>query len=127
MAQVDVMIGGRKFAISCQDGEQAHLQTIAAIADAKSRGAGDPLTMTESRMLLFTALFLADELHNLQQEAAARPPVQTEMPMMVPSPSPSLSPQQSAAADHAQPAEWIKAIDALAARAETIAQMLEKS
>lgn len=125
MAQVEVIIGGRKFAVSCQDGEQEHLHALAAIADAKSRGAGDPLTMTESRMLLFTVLFLADELHNLQQEAAARPPVQTEMPIMAP--PPSLPLLDCAAADQAQSTEWIKAIDALAARAETIAQMLEKS
>ena len=44
MAQMKLEIGGRSFMVTCQDGEESHLN--------------------ESRMLLFTSLLLADELHS---------------------------------------------------------------
>ena len=64
MAQMKLEIGGRSFMVSCQDGEESHLTRLAAMVDGKARESGDPAGLNESRMLLFTSLLLADELHS---------------------------------------------------------------
>jgi cell division protein ZapA len=76
MAQMKLEIGGRSFKVTCQDGEESHLTKLAAMVDTKAREAGDPAGLTESRMLLFTSLLLADELHGAQA-AMAEPAVTT--------------------------------------------------
>ena len=63
MAEVTVNVGGRGYAISCRDGEEAHLQMLAGMVDDKARVARQAVPgVTEARLLLFAALFLADEL-----------------------------------------------------------------
>tara|TARA_R110000850_G_scaffold32411_21_gene89255 strand:- start:27 stop:350 length:324 start_codon:yes stop_codon:yes gene_type:complete len=73
MAQMKLEIGGRSFMVTCQDGEESHLTRLAAMVDGKARESGDPAGLNESRMLLFTSLLLADELHSARaaNEAAA--------------------------------------------------------
>ncbi len=66
MAQMKLEIGGRSFTVTCQDGEEDHLSKLADMVDGKARESGDPAKLTESRMLLYSALQLADELHNAQ-------------------------------------------------------------
>ncbi len=67
MAQVIVEIGGRNYPLSCRDGEEAHLQTlardIAARAEKLTAGLG---AMSEARLLLMAALMIADELHDVR-------------------------------------------------------------
>src|ERR1700754_2650733 len=77
MAEVTVNVGGRGYAISCRDGEEAHLQQLAAMVDDKARVARQAIPgVTEARLLLFAALFLADEL----TEAAKGAPVSAATP-----------------------------------------------
>ncbi|MEO9635179.1 MAG: cell division protein ZapA [Parasphingorhabdus sp.] len=82
MAQMTLEIGGRAFTVTCQDGEESHLTKLAAMVDEKARDSGDPTGLTESRMLLFTSLLLADELHaaksTASQPAGAKPPAQPD-------------------------------------------------
>lgn len=63
MAEVEIMVGGRSYAIACRDGGEDHLRSIAAYVDRKAAEAraavGD---VNESRQLLFAALLLADEM-----------------------------------------------------------------
>lgn len=63
MAEVEIMVGGRSYAIACRDGGEDHLRSIAAYVDSKAAEAraavGD---VNESRQLLFAALLLADEM-----------------------------------------------------------------
>lgn len=63
MAEVDLSVGGRQYSISCRDGGEDHLRTIAAHVDRKAAEAraavGD---VNEARQLLFAALLLADEI-----------------------------------------------------------------
>ena len=70
MAQMKLEIGGRTFLVTCQDGEESHLTKLAAMVDQKARESGDPAGLTESRMLLFTSLLLADDLHSAQSRLA---------------------------------------------------------
>lgn len=63
MAEVELVVGGRRYSIACRDGGEDHLRAIAAHVDRKAAEAraavGD---VNEARQLLFAALLLADEI-----------------------------------------------------------------
>ncbi len=69
MPDVEVSIGGRSFAVACQDGEQVYLQSAAKILDNEAQVLADQLgRMTEARMLLMAGLMLADKTAGLEEE-----------------------------------------------------------
>lgn len=77
MADVKLQIGGREYDVSCADGDEPHLEKLAAIVHDKVEQArhvvGD---VNESRQLLFAAIFMADELlsaNTAVPEAVDRP------------------------------------------------------
>ena len=105
MAQVTLEIGGRSFDVTCQDGEESHLQSLALMLDEKAVSAGNVAALTETRMLLFASLNLADELYSLKNYAGgSRSPV-----------SGAPAPDEKA----------IAALEKLADRAESLASSLE--
>jgi cell division protein ZapA len=63
VSNVTLRIGGRGFQIACAPGEEAHIQDLARMIDDKLSTFGGAASQSESRMLLFAALMLADELH----------------------------------------------------------------
>ena len=72
MGQVTVRVGGYAHPVSCQDGQEAHLERMAAEVDKRVgalRAMG--LQFGETRMLLLAALQLADEAADLSAENAA--------------------------------------------------------
>lgn len=73
MPLVNVMINERNYAIACDEGQEAHLQQLAAHVDAKAREllktAGQP---GELRLLLMAALLIADEYFESQAELEKR-------------------------------------------------------
>ncbi len=73
MAETTLHIAGRQYAVTCRDGEEAHLAHLASLIEAKAKVArqGAP-GLTEVRTLLFAALFLADEMNDLKREAVGR-------------------------------------------------------
>ncbi len=107
MAQMKLEIGGRSFMVTCQDGEESHLTRLAAMVDGKARESGDPAGLNESRMLLFTSLLLADELHTAR--AAQDSPAEASAPAQ-----PDPMDEQA-----------IAALEKLADRAEQLANSLE--
>ncbi len=65
MAEVRLMIAGREYIVTCQDGEEQRLQSLGSMVDDMARQAGGPAGgLNESRLLLFSALLLADKLHD---------------------------------------------------------------
>jgi cell division protein ZapA len=70
MSNVDLIIAGRTFTIACAEGEEAHVTMLGRMVDGKLAAMGDSGGKSESRMLLFAALLLADELHDVRQKAA---------------------------------------------------------
>lgn len=71
MSDVTLRIGGRSYAVACAAGEEKHVQALGdLIADKVDQMGG---THSEPRQLLFAALLLADELHELRERTAARP------------------------------------------------------
>lgn len=63
MSNVRLEIGGRSFTVACAAGEEEHIALLGRGIDAKVRAMGQAGGNSESRMLLFAALLLADELH----------------------------------------------------------------
>lgn len=67
MNNVTLTIGGRTFTVATADGEEAHIAGLGRMIDAKLAAMGDQTALSESRMLLFAALLLADELNEAQK------------------------------------------------------------
>lgn len=72
MAKVVIDVGGRRYELSCREGEEDRLRLLGRMVDdrlqqvARMMGRG-----TEGRELLMTALLLADELDELRGAAVA--------------------------------------------------------
>lgn len=109
MPQVTLRINGFAYSVACQDGQEDHLQSMAAEIDRQMdeiKEGGTP--GGEARMLVMAALLLADKLHDTRLElddlrkSAAR-----------------TGPRLDAAAN--------RKLSALAKRAEEIAATLEQT
>ncbi len=101
MSNVDVEIASRKYSVACRDGEESHLQTLAAIVDKKAQEAAEAVgTLSESRQLLFASLLLADEL--MEQRSGSGAPITIADPAVA------------------------QALEGLAERIEELAERLEK-
>ena len=73
MSNVTLHIGGRSFTVACAAGEEAHISDLGEMIDGKLRTMGGAAGQNETRMLLFAALLLADELHEARTGPAAPP------------------------------------------------------
>lgn len=105
MATVEIEIGSRTYPVSCRDGEEPHLRSLAALVDRKAKDAAAAVgSMGEARQLLFASLLLADELKEVRSGGQSAP---------APEPEPD-----PAVAD---------ALERLAERMEKLAQRLESS
>jgi cell division protein ZapA len=74
MAQVTLRINGYAYTLGCQDGEELHLQAMAAEVDRRIdsvKASAGP--SGEARMLVIAALLMADDIYELQQKVAAGP------------------------------------------------------
>ncbi|MEO8811624.1 MAG: cell division protein ZapA [Caulobacteraceae bacterium] len=73
MPQLTIHVNAKPYIVGCDDGEEAHLQALAGLIDAKVRevdpGAGAQLG--ETRLMLLGALVIADELSAAKARAAA--------------------------------------------------------
>lgn len=69
MPQVEIAIGGRKFDVACQEGEEQFLLTAAAMLDVEASSLSTQIgRMPESRMLLMAGLLLADRTAGLEDK-----------------------------------------------------------
>ncbi|MGE3691325.1 MAG: cell division protein ZapA [Novosphingobium sp.] len=71
MSNVALDIGGRSFTVACADGEEHHVTKLGRMIDGKLAEMGDTAGQSESRLLLFAALLLADDLHEAGQRQPA--------------------------------------------------------
>ena len=72
MAQVNVEVNGRPYAVGCQDGQEAHLQELAKLFDHQVRQVSQDMgQLGDTRLFLMGALLLADELSDARQRLAA--------------------------------------------------------
>lgn len=105
MATLDIEIAGRRYDVSCRDGEEAHLLSVAAEVDRRAKDAARALgSLSETRQLLFAALLIADDIKEIRSGAG------------IPDPAPP--PPDPAVAE---------ALERLAERMESLAGTLERS
>lgn len=78
MSNVTLNIGGRSFTVATADGEEAHIAELGRMIDAKLAALGDHSALGESRMLLFAALLLADELHECRMQGSSKAEIDDE-------------------------------------------------
>ncbi|PZQ58583.1 MAG: cell division protein ZapA [Phenylobacterium zucineum] len=72
MAQVNVEVNGRPYAVGCEDGQEAHLQEIAKLFDHQVRQVSQDMgQLGDTRLFLMGALLLADELYDIRNRLAA--------------------------------------------------------
>lgn len=103
MANIDIEIAGRRYNVACRDGEEQHLHSVAAMVDKRAKDAAEALgSLTETRLLLFAALLMADDIKEMRTGAGIADP---------PPPDPAVA----------------QALERLAARMESLADTLERS
>lgn len=95
MPEVTLQIGGRIFAVACQEGEEPQLGMAAALLDREAQSLlGQADRLTEAKLLLLSGLLLADRTAGLMQENQAlterlaalesQPRPQIEVPVIPP-------------------------------------------
>jgi cell division protein ZapA len=63
MAQINVDVNGRPYAVGCEDGQEQHLQELAKMFDRQVREVSQDMgQLGDTRLFLMGALLLADEL-----------------------------------------------------------------
>lgn len=111
MAEVALIINGRSYNISCDDGQEKRLQQLGRTVDSKLREiAKSGAATTEAHLLVLTSLMLADEILDLRDNVAV------------------LGDQVEATAEvQKEEALIIRAIDSLADRIDVIAGRLQRA
>jgi len=80
MAQIVITVGGREYAVTCRDGEEAHLRKLGTLLDARAEEARAAVGgVNEARQLLLAGLLLADELHSSSGGVIMPPPAQPDL------------------------------------------------
>jgi cell division protein ZapA len=113
MSNVNLTIGGRSFTLACADGQEGHVEGLGRLIDEKVAAAG-AVGQTETRMLLFAAIMLADEVHNLREQKAATP--------ATPPPAPTANEDSMAL-----PPEMLDRLAKIADSIENLASLLEEA
>jgi cell division protein ZapA len=67
MSQVSLRICGRDYAVSCADGEEAHVHALGNLIEEKLDSLPSSTAQNEVRTMLFAALLLADEVSELRR------------------------------------------------------------
>lgn len=107
MGVVSVSVNGRRYDITCDDGQERHVEALASEIDARVRSlAASVGALGDSRLLLLAALLIADDLQQARSELeAARHAAPPQLPMF---------------ADN----QLAETLDRLAQRIETVAARL---
>lgn len=72
MAQINIEVNGRPYAVGCEDGQEAHLQELAKLFDHQVRQVSQDMgQLGDTRLFLMGALLLADELLDAKNRLAA--------------------------------------------------------
>jgi cell division protein ZapA len=71
MATIAVAVAGRTYRMSCNDGEEAQLERLAGIVEAKINEMKESFgEIGEQRITVMAAIALADETHDAREKAA---------------------------------------------------------
>lgn len=69
MGQVTVLVNGRPYPVGCEDGQEKHVEQLAALFDEQVRQVASEVgNLAETRLFLMGALLLADEIAEARDE-----------------------------------------------------------
>lgn len=70
MSVVKATIAGKDYNLACEDGQEQHLETLVRSVDGRANQLRRQLgnKVPENMLLLYTALMMADELHDAKRE-----------------------------------------------------------
>ena len=69
MGEVAVTIGGRRYPVSCDDGQEEHVAKLAAYVDRRAQELAESVgRVGEARLLVMASLVVADELADAYDE-----------------------------------------------------------
>lgn len=127
MPEVEIGIGGRRFEVSCQEGEEKFLQAAASMLDAEASVLTDQIgRLPEARMLLMAGLMLADKTAGAEDKLRAAEnqiaELRAELEALRNAPAPE--PERIEVA--VIPPHVNETLAELAARAESLADRLEE-
>ena len=112
MPELDITIGGRTFLVACQPGEEHFLRSAAAMLDSEAQVlVGQMGRMTDARLLLMAGLMLADKTAALEDDLREQKAKVAAAASGLPAVSAPLA---------------LNTLTDLAARAEAMADLLEK-
>ena len=127
MPQVEINIGGRSFEVACQTGEEAFLQSAAAMLDAEAAHLSDQIgRMPEARMLLMAGLMLADKTAGLEAKIASSATEVTELRARIEMLESQPAPLPERIEVPVVPASVTDALAEIAARAEALADQVSR-
>lgn len=116
MTDLILRIGGREFSVACAPGEEAHIHRLSAMIDGKLRAMNVGTGLSEGRMMLFAALLLADDLHEVQRSGGGGAP-DTKADAEAGTGPPAAAPVRGLSADR---------LEHIALRLENCATLLER-
>ena len=121
MPEVSIEVAGRNYRVGCGEGEEPHVERMAALIDEEASKLSKALgPMPEGRLMLMSALMIADKLDEAQKAASAaeRRAVNAEkLAETRGAPSDLFSPEREA--------EIARNLDALADRIEALAGRMQ--
>ncbi len=120
MPDLEVMIGGRSFQVSCQPGEERFLHAAAKMLDTEAQPLLTQLGhLPEARMLLMAGLMLADRTAAVEDEARGLKARLAEIEARP-------APERDVVEVLVVPSEVTETLKEIAARAEALAEQIEE-
>lgn len=128
MPEVQIEIGGRKFEVACQEGEEHYLHSAAAMLDAEASVLAEQIgRLPEARMLLMAGLMLADKTAGVEDQLKTRDARIAELEGEIAKLSAMPAPEPERIEVPVVPQSVSDTMAELAARAEAIAGALEEA
>jgi cell division protein ZapA len=101
MGQVAVTLNGRTFTLQCADGEEARVIDLASYVKARADALAEEFLpdhgmLSDDRLLLLTAIMIADELWQARESMSALPAVKgahADSPLPPPLPTGAAAPR----------------------------------
>ena len=115
MSKVTISLNGRAFTIGCEDGQQAYLRDLAAHLDGHVRDLSEKVgQIGDLRLLLMASLIVADEMREAQGRIEVLEDERSELKGRL---------SQAEARQRAERARAAEAIEAAAARLESLCEI----
>ena len=128
MPEVTIEIGGRQFEVACQDGEEHYLRSAEKLLDAEASVLQEQIgRMPEPRMLLMSALMLADKTAALQAKLTDAETLLADTRVELEQLKNAPAPEAKTVEVPIIPPQVGDSLADIAARAESLAQRLEES